>query len=263
MGKIPILINVFQRGWNHQPGIEYLFWNPSEIWCWNQPIAKYCPEKNHPQESLYICTYWFIEGYIYRWNILLITLSNIRYIYIYIYMFYLVMLNSWQNSAKRVTPFHFPAGLWVTMLRRRRTGISTSIGSLEWSKNAAVILQMEAEFGTVHCLNMLEIQWNNFFPRGADICRNLRAYHQVDTMRIFASFVRLGWLDASLTHTVLVAPKGTVLGADRHFGQFVALSVGGSWNGRCRVRFPIKQHMVPGCPRRLVSMVCKLLRNYF
>lgn len=28
-------------------------------------------------------------------------------------------------------------------------------------------------------------------------------------------------------------------------------------------RFPIKQHMVPGCPRRLVSMVCKLLINYF
>ena len=27
-------------------------------------------------------------------------------------------------------------------------------------------------------------------------------------------------------------------------------------------RSPIKQHMVPGCPRRLVSMVCKLVINY-
>lgn len=34
------------------------------------------------------------------------------------------------------------------MLRRRRTGISAGIGSLEWSKNDAVILLMEATFGT-------------------------------------------------------------------------------------------------------------------
>lgn len=170
------------------------------------------------------------------------------------------MLNSWQNRPKNV--WHFSSsqqGLWVTIPPPSRgSGVTPVEAPPNWHQHWLRFSWMiqkccgDTPDGSKarHC-SLFEHAWDSVtqcffhvvqdFPRKSKlegstfeyICRNLRAYHWWSLVAHSYHLYDLRWLDASLTHTALVAPSARFWAR-----QFVALSVGGSWDGRCRVKAP-------------------------
>lgn len=157
-------------------------------------------------------------------------------------MFYLVMLNSWQNRPKTCDTIPLPS---------RGSGVTPVEAPPNWHQHWLRFSWMiqkccgDTPDGSKvrHC-SLFEHAWGSvkqcFFPRGAGfpeksklegstfeyICRFTSGPTTRSTpCAFFYHLYDLRWLDASLTHTARVAPKGTVLGADRHF-----------WTVRCVVR---------------------------
>lgn len=160
------------------------------------------------------------------------------------------MLNSWQNSAKRVTLFHFPAGLWgntcwgaAELASALASVLLNDSKMLRWSSRWK---QSSALFTVWTCLRFSETIFFHVvqdFPRSPN-WKGLLSHTFIGTSgpttrsTPCAFLHHLYDLDDSkcqLDSHRLVAPKGTVLGADRHF-----------WTVRCVVRGWKLKWKVPG-----------------